>query len=77
MVAGREWRPGAPTFLATGLMVGFSALLRRLYEERSDLDTEWRRVVTLLVGLMVPTQGMAALVTIEDVWSLSARVVEA
>eukprot|EP00969_Alexandrium_andersonii_P032556 1421637-Alexandrium_andersonii.AAC.1 len=50
MVAGREWRPGAPTFASTGLAMGLSALLRRLREGCSDLDTEWRRVVAFLVG---------------------------
>eukprot|EP00969_Alexandrium_andersonii_P172346 7619166-Alexandrium_andersonii.AAC.1 len=65
MVAGREWQPGATAFLATSLTMGLAALLRRLQEGPADLDSEWRRLVTVLAGLMAQTQGTAALATLE------------
>eukprot|EP00969_Alexandrium_andersonii_P176493 7804087-Alexandrium_andersonii.AAC.1 len=43
-VAGREWRPGAPTFCPTGLLMGLAALLQMVFQGIFDIETAWRRL---------------------------------
>eukprot|EP00969_Alexandrium_andersonii_P358206 15450514-Alexandrium_andersonii.AAC.1 len=76
-VAGREWRPGAPTFCSTSLTIGLAALLQMVFQGAMDIGTAWRRLVTLLVGLLAQDLGAAALVTLEGAWGISGRIVEA
>eukprot|EP00969_Alexandrium_andersonii_P126462 5590061-Alexandrium_andersonii.AAC.1 len=58
-LAGIGWRPGSPTLCSTGLAVGVATLLQMVLQGALDIDSAWRRLVTLLLGLIVQEAGAA------------------
>eukprot|EP00969_Alexandrium_andersonii_P130069 5750327-Alexandrium_andersonii.AAC.1 len=58
-------------------MMGLAALLQMVFQGTVDIEAAWRRLVTLLVGLLAQDLGPVALVILEGAWGLSGRVAEA
>eukprot|EP00969_Alexandrium_andersonii_P032464 1417518-Alexandrium_andersonii.AAC.1 len=52
-------------------------LLQLVMQGIFDLDSAWRRLITLLLGLVVQPAGAAGMVTLEGTLGVSGRVIEA